>query len=260
VGLKTHAKVCLVVRREPEGIVRYVHLGTGNYNETTARVYTDFGYFTCDPAVGADASDLFNALTGYSRSSAYRTLWVAPGRLREEIVARIDRERERHLQHEDGHIAFKMNGLVDTSCIQALYRASQVGVPIDLQIRGICCLRPGIPGISETIRVTSIVGRFLEHTRIFYFRNGGAEEVLLGSADLMPRNLYRRVETVFPVQDAHLRAKLWDVLQVHLGDNVQARRLMPNGTYERCVAGPGETTVDSQAWMIAHRGMWHVER
>ncbi|MCU0610463.1 MAG: polyphosphate kinase 1 [Candidatus Eisenbacteria bacterium] len=257
VGLKTHAKLCLVVRREADGIVRYVHLGTGNYNESTARVYSDMGYFTSDPDVGADASDLFNALTGYSRNDTYRTLIVAPGRMRDEIITRIDRERERHMAYGDGRIAFKLNGLVDKECIQALYRASHAGVPIDLQVRSICCLRPGVPGVSDTIRVTSVVGRFLEHARIFYFHNGGDEEVLLGSADLMPRNLYRRVEVVFPVRDAHLKTRIREILEVHLGDTAQARRLMPDGAYERCQPPSGEAPSDSQAWMVAHRGSWH---
>lgn len=257
VGLKTHAKLCLVVRRESDGIVRYVHLGTGNYNESTARVYADLGYFTCDPKVGADASDLFNALTGYSRTDTYRTLIVAPGRLRDEIIGRIERERQRHMSAGDGRIEFKLNGLVDKACIQALYRASAAGVPIELQVRGVCCLRPGIPGVSETISVTSVVGRFLEHARIYYFRNGGEEEILLGSADLMPRNLYRRVEVVFPVKDDRLRSRVGEILRVHLKDTAQARRLLPNGSYERLQPSSGEEPLDSQAWMLAHRGTWH---
>ncbi|MBN1423464.1 polyphosphate kinase 1 [Candidatus Fermentibacteria bacterium] len=260
VGLKTHAKLLLVVRRERDGIVRYVHLGTGNYNESTARVYADLGYFTCDPAVGADASDLFNALTGYSRNDAYRTLIVAPGRMRDEIVNRIERERQRHLSEGDGRLAFKLNALVDKACIQALYMASAAGVSIDLQVRGVCCLRPGIPGLSESIRVTSVVGRFLEHARMYYFHNGGDEELLIGSADLMPRNLYRRVEVLFPVKDSLSREHLREILQVHLRDTGQARILLPNGSYERRQPGSGEAPLDSQAWMIAHRGSWHEER
>lgn len=254
-GLKTHAKLCLVVRREADGLQYYVHMGTGNYNHTTSRIYTDLGYFTCDPAIGEDAADLFNALTGYSRKTTYHKLLVAPKMLRQQLLARIQREIDRHGQHGDGYLAFKMNALVDPLCIQALYRASQAGVRIDLQVRGICCLRPGIPGLSETITVTSIVGRFLEHARIYYFRNGGQDEVLLGSADLMPRNLDRRVEILFPVETPPLRDTiLRDILQVHLRDNVQARRLLPDGSYERLHPQPGETVMSSQSWLLQHWG------
>src|SRR6476659_1265850 len=218
-GLKTHTKVCLVVRRDADGLRRYVHLGTGNYNVVSSRIYTDLSYFTCNPVIGADVSDLFNALTGYSRKIAYATLLVAPTTLRREIIERIDREIHHHREHGGGHLSFKMNALVDKPCIQALYRASQAGVKIDLQVRGICCLRPGVPGVSDNITVTSIVGRFLEHARIFYFRNGGEEEVLVGSADLMPRNLDRRVEVLFPVESNSLRHTLLDrILRVHLRD------------------------------------------
>lgn len=255
VGLKTHAKMCLVVRREPDGLRRYVHMGTGNYNVVSGRVYTDLSYFTCDPAIGADISDLFNVLTGYSRQTTYRKLLVAPRSMRPQLLMRIARETERHRQHGDGYLAFKMNALVDKACIQALYRASQAGVTIDLQVRGICCLCPGIPGVSETITVTSVVGRFLEHARIYYFRNGGDEEVFLGSADLMPRNLDRRVELLFPVEDPELRRVIFsDILQVHLRDNVQARRLTPHGVYEHLNPAPDTVPLDSQAWLLQH---WH---
>ena len=260
VGLKTHTKLLLVVRREGDGIVRYVHMGTGNYNDVTARVYTDIGFFTSDPDIGDDVSDLFNAITGYSLKQEYRKLLVAPGTMRRDILDRIEREIERQQQHGDGYLAFKMNALVDKKCIQALYRASQAGVKVDLQVRGICCLRPGVPGVSENITVTSIVGRFLEHPRIFYFRNGGEEEILLGSADLMPRNLNRRVEQLFPVEDPNLRESLYQhILQVHLRDNLQARRLLPDGDYERVQPQDGEPEMDSQAWMVEHRGLWNEE-
>jgi polyphosphate kinase len=259
-GLKTHAKICLVIRRERDGIVRYVHMATGNYNGVTARIYTDIGYFTSDPEIGAESSRLFNALTGYSRDNTHHKLLVAPGMMRQHILERIEREIERHREHGDGYLAFKMNQLVDKACIQALYRASQAGVKVDLQVRGICCLRPGVPGVSDNITVTSIVGRFLEHPRIFYFRNGGDEEILLGSADLMPRNLDRRVETLFPVEDAHLRDALRDqILDIHLKDNVQSRRLLANGSYERVSPQDGEPELNSQLWMIEHRGIWHNE-
>jgi polyphosphate kinase len=259
-GLKTHSKICLVVRRERDGIARYVHMSTGNYNAVTARIYADIGFFTSDPDIGADVSDLFNALTGYSRKVKYRKLLVAPDLMRQEILARIDREIERHQQHEDGYLAFKINSLVDKPCIGALYRASQAGVKIDLQVRGICCLRPGVPDLSENITVTSIVGRFLEHTRIFYFRNGGRDEILLGSADLMPRNLDRRVEILFPIEDPHLRQALRrDILGVHLKDTVKARRLLPNGSYEHAFPQDDQTPLNSQEWLIAHRGSWNGE-
>jgi polyphosphate kinase len=260
VGLKTHAKVCLVVRRENNGIQRYVHMSTGNYNATTARLYTDLGFFTSDEDIGADVSDLFNALTGYSQQHKYRKLLVAPGRMREQIISRIDREIKQHEKHGEGYLAFKMNQLVDKACIQALYRASQAGVRVDLSVRGICCLRPGVTGVSENIEVTSIVGRFLEHPRIYYFRNGGDEELLLGSADLMPRNLDRRVELLFPVEDAQLRGRIRDyILYKHLDDNVQARRLLSDGEYERLEPDSGEPELNSQLWMIEHRGIWNGE-
>jgi polyphosphate kinase len=260
VGLKTHSKLCLVVRREREGIRRYVHLSTGNYNGVTAQIYADIGYFTSDADVGADVSDLFNALTGYSRQDSYRKLLVAPGKMRGQVIERIQREIARHEKHTDGYLAFKMNSLVDQECIQALYRASQAGVKIDLQIRGICCLRPNVPGVSETITVTSIVGRFLEHARIFYFRNGGDEEVLLGSADLMPRNLDRRVECLYPVEDPQLRESIINhILNVHLSDNMQSRQLLRNGAYERMQPDEKEPEMDSQLWMIEHRGLWNDE-
>ena len=259
VGLKTHAKLCMVVRREPDGMRRYIHMATGNYNAVTARIYTDMGYFTTDPEIGADVADLFNALTGYSRLDGYRKLVVAPGAMRKGIIDRIDREIEVHKKKGNGYLAFKMNHLVDKACIIALYRASQAGVRVELQVRGICCLRPGVPGVSENIRVTSIVGRFLEHPRIFYFHNDGDEEMLMGSADLMPRNLDRRVETLFPVEDPVLRKAIRDdILGMHLRDNVQARVLKPEGVYRRVVAHSGEEEIDSQLWMLHHRGLWNA--
>jgi len=260
VGLKTHCKLLMVVRREGDGITRYVHMGTGNYNDVTARLYTDIGFFTSDPDIGADVSDLFNALTGYSLKQEYRKLLVAPGTMRQHILDRIEREIEKHQQNGDGYLAFKMNALVDKKCIKALYRASQAGVKVDLQVRGICCLRPGVPGMSDNITVTSIVGRFLEHPRIFYFRNGGEEEILLGSADLMPRNLDRRVEQLFPVQDPDLCESLYQhILRVHLKDNMQARRLLGDGRYERVEPRDAEPELNSQLWMIEHRGLWNDE-
>ncbi|HET91846.1 MAG TPA: polyphosphate kinase 1 [Chloroflexi bacterium] len=261
VGLKTHAKLLMVVRRERKGITRYIHMSTGNYNDVTARTYTDIGFFTSDPDIGSDVSDLFNALTGYSRKQTYRKLLVAPGQMRQEILDRIQREIQHHQTNGGGgHIAFKMNSLVDKDCIKALYQASQAGIAVDLQIRGICCLRPGVPGVSENITVTSIVGRFLEHVRIFYFHNAGDEEILVGSADLMPRNLDRRVEQLFPVENPDLRESLYEhILCLHLKDNMQARRLLPDGSYERIQPQDGEPELNSQLWMIEHRGLWNDE-
>jgi polyphosphate kinase len=257
VGMKVHAKLCLVVRREKNGIVRYVHMSTGNYNTVTSRIYTDIGLFTCNPVIGEDVSDLFNSLTGYSTKSDYRRLLVAPVSMRKEILKRIEREIERHQKKCDGYIAFKMNSLVDKKIIHALYYASQAGVKIDLQIRGICCLRPGIPGVSENITVTSIVGRFLEHARILYFRNGGKDEMFLGSADLMPRNLDRRVEVMFPIIDERVKLFIYEkILQVHLKDNFKARILTPEGEYVRIVAADGEELINSQQILLEKRGAW----
>ena len=259
-GLKTHAKICMVVRAEKKGIRRYVHFGTGNYNPATARVYTDLGFFTTDRDLAADVSDLFNSLTGYSRKKRFRKLLVAPGDMRQGILDRIEREVEHHKEHGDGHLIFKMNALVDKRCIQALYRASQAGVKIDLSVRGICCLRPGVPGLSETITVRSIVGRFLEHARLYFFHNGGNEEVLLGSADLMPRNLDGRVEVLTPIRDRHLVASIRnDILGPQLIDNQRARELQPDGSYERLQPGEGEAAIDSQEALLANGGGWRSE-
>jgi polyphosphate kinase len=238
VGLKTHCKVALVVRREREGMRRYVHLGTGNYNPATARTYTDIGLFTCREDIADDVSDLFNYLTGYSRQTSYRKLLVSPVNLREGLARRIERESESARRHGSGRLIFKCNSLVDPDMIDALYRASQAGVTVDLIVRGICCLRPGIPGLSDRIRVVSLVGRFLEHSRLYYFQNRGAEELYLGSADLMPRNLDHRVETLAPVEDSALRAYLRDeFLEGCLRDNTNARDLLPSGEYRQVVPG-----------------------
>ena len=233
-GLKIHSKVALVVRKEGESIRRYVHLGTGNYNPVTAHLYTDIGLLTCDDEIGSDVTDLFNYLTGYSAKRDYRKLLVAPINLRERLVALIKREIEHQRNGEQGHLIFKFNALVDDQIIKLLYEASQAGVIIDLIVRGVCCLLPQIKGISENINVTSVVGRFLEHSRIFYFRNGGAEQIFLGSADLMPRNLDRRVEVLFPVEDPRLARHIReDILHVYLNDSVKARYMMSNGKYKR---------------------------
>lgn len=261
VGLKVHAKLCMVVRREKDGIRRYMHLGTGNYNATTARIYTDFGLMTCDQAIGEDVANLFNFLTGFARIERYNKLMVAPVTLRNLMLEKIEREIGRQKSNGDGHLVFKMNALVDPACIAALYRASQAGVKVDLQIRGICCLRPGIPGISENIRVTAIVGRFLEHARIYYFRNGGNEEVYLGSADLMPRNLDKRVEILFPLETPALKqAIIATILPVQMGDNTKARVMQSDGTYVRKTPAPGEEPLNAQAWLVEHRGAWYDRR
>ncbi len=256
VDLKTHAKLALVVRREPGGLRRYVHLGTGNYNATTARGYEDYGLLTCRPDIGEDVTILFNSLTGYARGVTYNKLLVAPNSLRSGLMERIEREIARHEAGGKGRLIFKTNALVDADFIQALYRASQVGVEIDLLVRGVSCLRPGIPGLSEHIRVRSLVGRFLEHSRIYYFANGGVpgeEEVLLGSADLMPRNLDHRVETLFPLEDPRLRALIIDVaLPTYLRDTVNTRILLPDGVYEHAQPAPGEEPFDEQMWFARH--------
>ncbi|HVN73229.1 MAG TPA: polyphosphate kinase 1, partial [Methanoregula sp.] len=258
VGLKVHAKLCMIVRREKDGIRRYMHLGTGNYNASTSRIYTDFGMFTCDRQIGDDVAELFNFLTGYARIEQYRKLLVAPVTLRHGIIGRIEREIRHHRQEGGGYLMFKMNALVDPACIAALYRASQEGVTIDLQVRGICCLRPGIPGVSENIRVTAIVGRFLEHARIYYFRNGGNEEVYLGSADLMPRNLDRRVEVLFPVGDAKIKSALTEtIIPVQLADTEKLRVLQPDGSYTRQLPPSDSPPINAQCWLLEHRGSWN---
>lgn len=231
VGLKTHTKVVLVVRREEDRIRRYVHIGTGNYNPKTARIYTDLGLLSCREDLGADLTDLFNYLTGYSQQRSYRKLMIAPVNLRDRFSALIHREIEHCRNGFSGRIIAKMNALVDPRIIATLYEASQTGVQIDLIVRGICCLRPGIQGISENIRVISIVGRYLEHSRIFYFHNQGQEEVYIGSADWMSRNLDRRVEAVVPVEDQEIIKDLQEILGVMLADNRQAWDLQPDGQY-----------------------------
>jgi polyphosphate kinase len=231
--LKTHTKTAMVVRREPDGIRRYVHIGSGNYNSRTARLYTDVGLFTCSPSIGADVSDLFNSLTGISRQRLYRKLLVAPANMRERFIELIQREGMHAQAGRGGRIIAKMNALVDTETIDALYAASEAGVEIDLIVRGICCLRPGLPGVSSRIRVTSVVGRFLEHSRIWQFGNGGDDEFYIGSADWMPRNFLRRVEAVAPVEVPRLRERLRQLLQAYLEDNRQAWELDADGRYQQ---------------------------
>jgi polyphosphate kinase len=247
VGLKTHCKVALVVRREDDGIRRYVHLASGNYNPQTARVYTDLGFFTCNPDFCDDASALFNYLTGYCELPIWRKLIVAPSRMQTFFLEKFQQEVEHQQAGRGGHIIAKINGLLEPAIVQALYRASQAGVKIDLICRGICALRPQMPGISANIRVFSIVDRFLEHSRIFYFRNGGDAQVYIGSADWMDRNLSRRVEVVFPVEMPELKRRLIDeILAMSLADNTKACELLPDGAYRRLTRAEGEPAVRSQ--------------
>jgi polyphosphate kinase len=257
-GLKTHCKLALVVRREGEVLRRYVHIGTGNYNATTARIYTDLGLFTADDEIGADATDLFNFLTGYSRQTEYRRLLVAPVNMRERTNELIDREIEHEKAGRPARIIAKINSLTDTKVIRKLYEASQAGVQIDLLVRGVCSLRPGVPGLSDKIDVISIVGRFLEHSRIIYFLNGGDEDIYIGSADWMQRNLDRRVEILVPIEDSRLKRHLKDdVLDICLRDNVKARRLLLNGTYQRVICPEGNERMQSQAYFMEHYSAIH---
>jgi polyphosphate kinase len=249
VGLKTHCKAALVVRREFDGIRRYVHVATGNYNPTTARFYTDLGFFTCRPEFGEDASALFNLLTGYSLAQGHdwERLIIAPRFLADRIISLIDREKRHAEAGLPARIIAKLNALVDPGAIEALYAASRAGVQIDLMVRGICCLRPGLPGVSDNIRVFSIVDKFLEHSRICYFQNGDDPEVYLASADWMPRNFRRRVEIMFPIEDPRLKSRVVDgILAVALADNVKARVLQADGSYVRRTPKPGEPTIRSQ--------------
>ena len=232
-GLKTHSKIALVVRKEEDGIRRYVHLGTGNYNDSTAKLYTDCGILTCNAEIGEDATAVFNMLSGYSEPSRWNHLIVAPLWMKKRFLSMIDREAENARQGKAGHIIAKMNSLCDPDIISALYAASAAGVKIELIVRGICCLKTGIEGVSENITVRSIVGNFLEHARIFYFYNNGAEAVYMGSADWMPRNLIRRVEIVFPVLDSEVKKQVMHIVEIQLEDTLKARILQPDGTYER---------------------------
>ncbi len=253
VGLKTHCKITMLVRKEGDAIRRYLHLATGNYNIFTARQYTDVGIFTCDEELAADVTDLFNYLTGYSAKKDYRKLLVSPVNLRRVFESLIKREIEHQISGGSGQLIFKMNALVDPEIIRLLYQASQAGVKVELIVRGICCLRPGLPGISENIHVISIVGRFLEHSRIYYFHNGGDEEIYLGSADLMPRNLDRRVEVLFPVNGRELIEQVKnEILDTYLADTVKARQMRSDGSFVRKTARRGKA-VNSQETFIQNR-------
>jgi polyphosphate kinase len=251
-GLKIHCKAAIVLRREGDGIGRYVHLATGNYNAVTAHTYTDVGLLSGNPELAADTIHLFNFLTGYSAKRDYSKLLVAPVNLRERFEGLILRELQKHEADGKGRLVFKMNALVDPRMIRLLYRASRAGVKIDLLVRGACCLKPGVPGVSENIRVTSIVGRFLEHSRVYYFRNGGDEEIYLGSADLMPRNLNRRVELLFPIEDPALRQRARNDLATYLSDNVKARRMTSDGSYKRLARRENDSGWNSQEVLLGH--------
>jgi polyphosphate kinase len=252
VGLKTHSKIAMVIRQEGEGIRRYLHLATGNYNANTSRIYEDMGIFTCDEAMGADASDLFNYLTGYSTKQDYHKLLVAPVNLRQRFEMLIRRETEHAKAGRKTHLIFKANSVVDPAMIALLYEASQAGVHVDVLVRGMCSLRAGIKGVSENIQVISIVGRYLEHSRVYYFLNGGKEEMYLGSADLMQRNLDHRVEVVFPLEKPeHVRYLRDQVLETYLRDNLRARVMQADGKYKRLKPGSNQEKVDVQEWLMA---------
>jgi polyphosphate kinase len=245
-GLKVHAKICIIVRREPTGLRRYVHFGTGNYNEVTARLYSDVSFMTSNEDFGADATQFFNTITAYSQPIRYRKIEVAPLGLRAQLLSLIESEAQRCKQGQQGHIMAKLNSLVDTEIIQALYRASQQGVQIQLNVRGICCLRPGVPKFSEIIEVISTVDRFLEHSRILYFHHGGQPLIFISSADWMPRNLDRRVELLVPIEDSALQARLISILNLTFQDNVKARRLLSDGRYEKPQIGSTTKVVRTQ--------------
>jgi polyphosphate kinase len=257
-NIKVHAKLCLIIRKEKTGLVRYSHIGSGNYNAVTAKIYGDIGYLTAKHEVGCELEELFNILINGLQEKEFKHLLVAPKTLKNEILKRIDREITFHNQTGKGYIALKLNNLEEKDVIQALYRASMSGIKIDLNVRGLCCLNPGIPGISDNISVVSIVGRFLEHARIYYFHSGEESEVLIGSSDLMFRNLNERIEVLFSVPDKQMRSIiLQDMLKIHLRDNVKARMLLPDGSYQRVMPKEGEEVINSQLWLIQNRGVWH---
>jgi polyphosphate kinase len=255
-GLKTHAKCILVVRREGDGVRHYVHIGTGNYHPKTARLYTDFGLFTCDEEIGSDVADMFNFLTGVARPLGYRKLLIAPNGMREALLGEIEQTIEAHEAGQHARIALKMNSLVDRRMIRGLYRASRAGVRVDLNVRGICCLRPGVEGVSENISVVSVLGRFLEHSRVYSFERGDETRVLIGSADLMPRNLDTRVELITPVQDEALRDDLLDTLERSLATDVGAWELQSDGTWRERAPGDPPRSVQREL-MTLHAARAH---
>ena len=257
VDLKVHSKLLQVVRLEDDRLVRYTHMSSGNYNVSTAKQYSDISFFTANDEIGEDVGELFNALTGYFGRREFKHLLVAPLDLKDVLIEKIEREIAVHKEHGNGHIMMKANGLIDADIIALLYKASIAGVKVDLNIRGLCCLRPGIEGISENIRVTSIVDRFLEHSRIYYFENNGDPDMYMGSSDLMPRNLMARVEVLYPVLDKDLMRRIKEkILLIHFADNVKARMLLPDGSYV-LVPKDGRKPLRSQEWFIENRGIWH---
>ena len=259
VNLKVHSKLLQVVRLEKDHLVRYTHMSSGNYNENTAKQYSDISFLTCNQEIGEDVGELFNVLTGYFGPRDYKHLLVAPLTLKDRLIEMIDREIENHKHGGKAYIAMKANGLIDSDIIAALYRASMEGVKVDLNIRGLCCLRPGIKGISDNITVTSIVDRFLEHARIYYFENDGDPRMYMGSSDMMPRNLIARVEVLFPVLDPDMMVAIRDnILKICLADNVKARVLKSDGSYVYVKRKKGEPRLRSQEWFIEHKGAWHV--
>ena len=256
-NFKVHAKLCLIVRKEKGGIIRYSHIGSGNYNSVTARIYADIGYLTAKDGIGKELLELFKVLSEGLQEEEFKHLLVAPKTLKKEILRRIEREISVHRKNGNGYLAFKLNNLEEKEVIQALYSASIAGVKIDLNVRGICCLRPGIKGLSDNISVVSIVGRFLEHARIYYFQNAGEDEILIGSSDLMFRNLNERIEVVYAVPDPKIRREIFDnILKIHLQDDVKSRRLLADGTYERVKPKEDQKIINSQSWLIEHRGIW----
>jgi polyphosphate kinase len=258
---KVHAKLCLIVRKETNGIARYSHIGSGNYNAVTAKIYGDIGYLTANAEVGLELEDLFTVIINGLQEKESKHLLVAPKTLKREILSRIDREINFHQKTGNGYLAFKLNNLEEKGIIQALYKASMAGVKIDLNVRGLCCLKPGIKGISDNISVVSIVGRFLEHARIYYFKDGAEDEILIGSSDMMFRNLNERIEVLLSVPDPYLRQAIYeDMLKIHLIDNVKARRLLSDGTYERVAIKKGEKPINSQTWLILNRGIWNERK
>jgi polyphosphate kinase len=261
-GLKTHGKVCVIVRREPHGIARYVHFGTGNYNEITSRIYSDISFMTCNEELGADATSFFNAITGYSQPQPFRKIDMAPIGLRDKLVEMIESETRRRQQGQKALIVAKLNSLVDSQIIDALYAASQAGVSIKLNIRGICCLRPGVTGLSENIEVISIVDRYLEHARILYFYHGGDERAFISSADWMPRNLDSRVELLVPVEEVASRRRLISILDTYFKDTLKARRLLPDGSYERIKPRGRKKAQESQEILYreAREGVQHAKQ
>lgn len=258
---KVHAKLCLIVRRDKTGTTRFSHIGSGNYNAMTAKIYGDIGYLTANPEIGQELDELFDLLISGKPEKDFKHLLVAPRTLKPEILRRINREIDFHRKTGKGYLAFKLNNLEEKDVIKALYKASMAGIKIDLNVRGLCCLKPGIKGVSDNISVVSIVGRFLEHARIYYFRDGADEEVLIGSSDLMFRNLNERVEVLLSVPDPEIRSAILEyMLKIHLKDNVKARKLLPDGTYQRVKPQRGDRIINSQLWLIQNRGIWHEHK